>query len=80
MADAIRKIEVFQSGGVFDSRRYEYILNRSRISKEDFDANKDKVVDLCLQSGCTTMSPRVPGGEDFRKILDYAYEGKDIDF
>ncbi|MGD2269188.1 MAG: SurA N-terminal domain-containing protein [Desulfobacterales bacterium] len=40
VADAIRKIEVFQSGGVFDSRRYEYILSRNRISKEDFETQQ----------------------------------------
>jgi len=50
------------------------------ISKEDFDKQVDTIVDLCLQSGCTTMSPRVPGVDDFKKILQYAYEGKDIDF
>jgi peptidyl-prolyl cis-trans isomerase D len=37
VADAIGKIEVFQTGGVFDSRRYEYILNRNRITKEQFE-------------------------------------------
>lgn len=50
------------------------------ISKEDLDKNIDKIVDLCLQSGCTTMSPRVPGIEDFKKLLQYSFEGKDIDF
>ena len=38
VADAIGKIEVFQTGGVFDNRRYEYILNRNRITKEQFEA------------------------------------------
>jgi peptidyl-prolyl cis-trans isomerase D len=37
VADAIGKIEVFQTGGVFDSRRYEYILNQNRITKEQFE-------------------------------------------
>jgi len=50
------------------------------VGKEDFDKQVGKIVDLCLQSGCTTMSPRVPGVEDFKKILQYAFEGKDIDF
>jgi len=50
------------------------------ILKEDFDKQIDLMVDLCLQSGCTTMSPRVPGVEDFKKLYQYAYEGKSIDF
>jgi peptidyl-prolyl cis-trans isomerase D len=37
VADAIGKIEVFQTGGVFDRRRYEYILDRNRISPEQFE-------------------------------------------
>jgi len=37
VADAIGKIEVFQTGGVFDSRRYEYILDQNRITKEQFE-------------------------------------------
>ncbi len=55
-------------------------LKQIGIPKDKFDENLDIIVDLCLQSGCTTMSPRVPGVEDFKKILQYAYEGKDIDF
>jgi peptidyl-prolyl cis-trans isomerase D len=37
VADAIGKIEVFQTGGVFDRRRYEYILDRNRITTEQFE-------------------------------------------
>lgn len=37
VADAIGKIEVFQAGGVFDSRRYEYILDQNRITTEQFE-------------------------------------------
>lgn len=37
VTDTIGKIEVFQTSGVFDSRRYEYILNRNRITKEQFE-------------------------------------------
>ena len=40
VADAIGKIEVFQTGGVFDSRRYEFILDRNRITKEQFEAQQ----------------------------------------
>ncbi len=40
VAEAIGKIEVFQTGGVFDNRRYEYILNRNRIAKEEFEGQQ----------------------------------------
>lgn len=55
-------------------------LKDTGISKKDLDNKIDKIVKLCLESGCTTMSPRVPGVDDFKKLLEYAYEGKDIDF
>ncbi len=42
VADAIAKIEVFQTGGVFDPRRYEYILDRNRITKEQFEAQHEE--------------------------------------
>jgi acetaldehyde dehydrogenase/alcohol dehydrogenase len=50
------------------------------ISREDLGNNTEKIVELCLQSGCTTMSSRVPGVEDFTKLLQYAYDGLDVDF
>ncbi len=50
------------------------------ISEEDLDKNMDLVLQLCLQSGCSSMSPRPAGAEEFKNIFKYALEGKDVDF
>jgi len=31
-------------------------------------------------SSCTFMNPRVPDVEDVKKLFNYAYEGRTIDF
>lgn len=37
VAEAIRKMEVFQSNGVFNNRRYRYVLNQNRFTTEGFE-------------------------------------------
>ena len=50
------------------------------VTKEDFDKNLGKLVSLCFQDPSSVMAPRTPNKEEFIKIYEYAYEGKDIDF
>jgi acetaldehyde dehydrogenase/alcohol dehydrogenase len=50
------------------------------VSKEDLDNNMDTLIKLCLQSACTSMCPRSTSAEDFKRIFEYSFEGKDIDF
>jgi peptidyl-prolyl cis-trans isomerase D len=40
LAESIRQIEAFQSDGVFDPRRYQYVLSRSRLSEELFESQQ----------------------------------------
>lgn len=44
LVDAIRDIEAFQTAGVFDSRRYEYLLNANRLSKETFEQKQKEAM------------------------------------
>ena len=37
LATAIRETDAFQTAGVFDSRRYKNILNRNRLTPEEFE-------------------------------------------
>ena len=37
LAEAIGQIEAFQTAGVFDSKRYEYVLSRIRLTQETFE-------------------------------------------
>ena len=40
LAAAIASVEAFQTAGVFDARRYAFILERNRLSQEDFEAQQ----------------------------------------
>jgi peptidyl-prolyl cis-trans isomerase D len=46
LAEVIGQIEAFQTAGVFDSRRYEYILDRNRLSKDMFEAEQKKALKI----------------------------------
>ncbi|MFX0041282.1 MAG: iron-containing alcohol dehydrogenase [Candidatus Hodarchaeota archaeon] len=50
------------------------------IDKEELENNLGKLVSLCFQDICNTMTPRLPNKEEYIKIYTYAYEGKDVDF
>ncbi len=44
LAQAIRNIGAFQSGGVFDSRRYRDVLSRNRLTPETFEVSHREVM------------------------------------
>ena len=46
LAEAIGRIEAFQTAGVFDSRRYEYILDRNRLTRDVFEAEQKKALKI----------------------------------
>ncbi|MHA1731596.1 MAG: iron-containing alcohol dehydrogenase [Promethearchaeota archaeon] len=50
------------------------------VSKEDFEAKVDKVVDQCLESGAVVLSPRSIRAEEFKKLLEHMYSGTPVDF
>lgn len=50
------------------------------ISQEDWDKNFDKLVKFASMDTCLRTTPRPPAEGDIAKILQYAYEGKNIDF
>ncbi|MGV9172273.1 MAG: iron-containing alcohol dehydrogenase [Promethearchaeia archaeon] len=50
------------------------------ISRESFDEKLDLVVETTLESGSGEMSIRPANADDYKKILQYAYEGKNIDW
>ena len=55
-------------------------LKETGVSKEDFEKNLDNLVNLCYQDASSVLTPRSTGGDEFKKLFQYAYEGKDIDF
>jgi alcohol dehydrogenase class IV len=50
------------------------------VNREEFNKNLDQMIGLCYQDPSGVMAPRTPNMEEFAKLYNYAYEGKDIDF
>lgn len=55
-------------------------LQELGILQKDLDEKKDIIVDQCLESPSAVMVPRRIGAKEFKKVLEYMYEGKTIDF
>ena len=50
------------------------------ISKADYEAELERLVDRAMESTGTVASPREPSREDYARLFEYAYEGKKVDF
>jgi len=50
------------------------------IAKADFEAKLEDIVNLTLESPSSELSDRPGNAEDYKKILEYAFEGKEIDW
>lgn len=55
-------------------------LKETGVSKDNFEKDLESLVNLCYQDASSVLTPRATSGEQFRKLYEYAYEGKDIDF
>jgi alcohol dehydrogenase class IV len=72
---AVDKIKQLQKEVEFPTR-----LKDLGVSEKDFKENLEMLVACCFQDATSVMTPRSITDEYYRKIFDYAYEGKDIDF
>ncbi|MFX1388546.1 MAG: iron-containing alcohol dehydrogenase [Promethearchaeota archaeon] len=50
------------------------------VSKEQFDNNLNDLISLFFQDPSGVMAPRIPNKEDIKRLYQYSYEGKDVDF
>ena len=55
-------------------------LKETGVSKEEFEKHLDGLVNLCYQDASSVLTPRSTSGEQFTKLYQYAFEGKDVDF
>ncbi|MFX0176118.1 MAG: iron-containing alcohol dehydrogenase [Candidatus Hodarchaeota archaeon] len=55
-------------------------LKETGVPKADFEKDLDMLLNLCYQDASSTLAPRSPSSDEFRKIFINAYEGEDIDF
>ena len=62
------------------SFKVPYALKEHGITKQRWQKNLDDVAKYSSEDVCTGASPRPTSIIDIKKILEYAYEGKDIDF
>jgi len=62
------------------SFKVPYALKEHGITKERWQKNLDAVARYASEDACTPASPRPTSVIDIKKMLEYAYEGKDIDF
>jgi acetaldehyde dehydrogenase/alcohol dehydrogenase len=60
--------------------KFPLSLKETGVSKEDFEKRLETLVNLCFQDSSSVLTPRETSGEQFRKLYEYAYEGKDVDF
>lgn len=55
-------------------------LNKTGISKEDFEARLDKLTENAGQDATAVTIKRTASNEEFRKLFECIYEGKEVDF
>jgi alcohol dehydrogenase class IV len=55
-------------------------LKEAGVRREDFEGRIDKLVENALFDGTTVTIRRFPTDEEFKKIFECAYEGKEVDF
>lgn len=55
-------------------------LRDMKITREQYEANLESLIDYALNDSGTLSNPRPLDYEDFEKIFEHAYEGKELDF
>jgi alcohol dehydrogenase class IV len=55
-------------------------IKAAKVKKKDFKAGLDKLVEYAMMDAAITMSPRNTDSGVIRKIYEYMFEGKPIDF
>ncbi len=55
-------------------------IKETGIVREDFEARLDKLTENASQDATALVIKRTASNEDFRKLFEYMYEGKEIDF
>jgi alcohol dehydrogenase class IV len=50
------------------------------VKKKDFDNGLEKLVEFAMMDSSLTMNPRNTDSHEIRKIYEYMFDGKIIDF
>ena len=76
---AIRSIEAFQTDGVFDTRRYNSILNSNRLTPEGFEVEQKEAMLTGKLRSFITENVKV-SAQEAREYYEYQDASVDIDF
>ncbi|MEN8807998.1 MAG: SurA N-terminal domain-containing protein [Desulfobacterales bacterium] len=63
LAESIANIEAFQTAGVFDPKRYEYVLNRLRLTQDAFEADQKRAMLVDKLNKFVTTNVKVSDAE-----------------
>jgi alcohol dehydrogenase class IV len=55
-------------------------LKDMKVTREQYEGKIDSLIDYALNDSGTLSNPRPLDYEDFKKIFEYTYEGKELDF
>ena len=55
-------------------------LKDMKVTREQYEANRESLIDYALNDSGTLSNPRPLDYEDFEKIFESVYDGKEIDF
>ena len=72
---AVDKIKDLQNAVDFPTS-----LKALGVSRKQFEENLELLITCCFQDATAVMTPRSITDEYFRKLYEYAYNGKEIDF
>ena len=63
LAESIANIEAFQTAGVFDPKRYEYVLSRLRLTQDAFEADQKRAMLVDKMSKFVAANVKVSDAE-----------------
>jgi len=63
LAESIANIEAFQTAGVFDPKRYEYVLSRLRLTQDAFEADQKRAMLVDKLNKFVTTNVKVSDAE-----------------
>jgi peptidyl-prolyl cis-trans isomerase D len=76
LAESIARVEAFQTDGVFDPKRYEYVLGRLRMTRDGFEADQRRALLVEKMSNFVTSNVKVSDAE----VLDwYKWQNASVD-
>jgi len=72
LAESIRKLE--------KSIGFPTSIKETGVTKEEFEKGLDKLVEFAMMDSSITMTPRNIGSDEIRRMYEYMFDGKKIDF